>query len=291
MPGLLSGIGYGLANTPLAGGCPGMSEQNAAAAADPVDEIGDMIEPAQPERLRWMTGLLDAQPGERIVDLGCGAGSALAVIAEDLPVDLVGIDSSAAGLRLAANALHGTPGGLRLLVQADLSDPIPLTDASVNRAICHNLLEFLGDPDVFLEEVFRIVGPGGRLVLSHSDFDTLVFASEDLGFTRRLVHAYCDTQQGWMDSVDGTIGRRLVQIVRRSPLRVEDVQARVNLSLRFEPGELGYDFAHTLVRALRAADQAGPDELDGWLAGLRRLDEVDGFLFSINDYAVVCARP
>jgi ubiquinone/menaquinone biosynthesis C-methylase UbiE len=268
-----------------------MSELNEAPAADPVDEVEEMIEPAVPERLRWMAGLVDAHPGERIVDLGCGTGSALAMIAEHLPVDLVGIDSSAAGLRAAARALHGTPGGLPLLVQADLSDPIPLADASVDRAICHNVLEFLRDPDAFVGEVYRVVGPGGRFVLSHSDFDTLVFASEDLRLTRRLVHAYCDTQQGWMDSVDGTIGRRLVQIVKRSPLRVEDVQARVNLSLRFRPGELGYGYAHNLARALRAGGQADPAELDGWLAGLHRQDEVDGFLFSINDYAVVCARP
>jgi SAM-dependent methyltransferase len=271
-----------------------MSALNEALDAYPiadVDEIGEMIEPAQPERIRWMTGLLDARSGHRIVDLGCGAGATLSTIAEDLPVDLIGIDSSAAGLRMAARALHGTPGGLRLLVQANLSDPIPLADASVNRAICHNVLEFLRDPDAFVGEVYRVVGPGGRFVLSHSDFDTLVFASEDLRLTRRLVHSYCDLQQGWMDSVDGTIGRRLVQIVQRSPLRVEDVQARVNLSLKFRPGELGYDFALNVARALRTGGQADPDELDAWLAGLHRLDEVSGFLFSINDYAVVCARP
>ena len=250
-----------------------------------------MIEPPVPERLGWLAGLLDAHPGERIIDFGCGTGTALSTIAERLEVDLVGIDSSAAGVRAAARALGGMPGGLRLLVQADLSDPIPLADASVDRALCHNVLEFLPAPDAFVEEVYRVVGPGGRFVLSHSDFDTLVFASEDLQLTRRLIRAYCDTQQDWMDSIDGTIGRRLVQIVQRSRLHVEDVQARVNLSLRFQPGELGYGYAHNLTNALRASGQVDAVELDGWLAGLRRLDAADAFLFSINDYAVVCARP
>jgi SAM-dependent methyltransferase len=268
-----------------------MAELNGSPqAADPVDQVEEMIEPAVPERIRWMTGLLDAQPGERIIDLGCGTGTALATIAERLQVDLVGIDSSAAGLRSAARALHGMPGGLRLLVQADLSDPIPLAAASVDRALCHNVLEFLASAGAFVEEVHRVVRPGGRFVLSHSDFDTMVFASDDLQLTRRLVRAYCDTQQDWMDSVDGTIGRRLVQIVQCSRLQVEDVQARVNLSLRFQPGELGYGYAHNLTKAVRAGGQVDPAELDGWLAGLRRLDTDAGFLFSINDYAVVCVR-
>jgi SAM-dependent methyltransferase len=256
-----------------------------------VDQVEEMIEPAVPERLRWLTELLAARPGERIVDLGCGTGDALAMVAEHLEVDLVGVDASAAGLREAARTLNGLPGGARLLVQADLSTSIPLADASVDRALCHNVLEFLTVPDAFVEEVHRVVRPGGRFVLSHSDFDTLIFASEDLQLTRRLVRAYCDTQQDWMDSVDGTIGRRLAHIVQRSRLHVEDVQANVTLSLRFRPGELGYGYAHNLTHALRSEGQIDPAELDGWLAGLRRLDEEDGFLFSINDYAVVCARP
>jgi SAM-dependent methyltransferase len=264
-----------------------LDQPEAPRSADAVEE---MIEPAVPERLRWMTGLLDARPGETIVDLGCGTGNALSTLTERLDADVIGVDSSAAGLRAAAHVLHGIPGGMRLLVHADLSDPIPLADASVDRALCHNVLEFLAVPDVFVEDVHRVLRPGGRFVLSHSDFDTLVFNSEDVQLTRRLVRAYCDTQQGWMDSVDGTIGRRLVHIVQRSQLHVEEVQARVNLSLRFQPGELGYGYAHNLAHALRSSGQIDSAQLDSWLAGLRQLEEEDGFLFSINDYAVVCTR-
>jgi ubiquinone/menaquinone biosynthesis C-methylase UbiE len=262
-----------------------------APAVDTLDQVEEMIEPAVPERLRWMTGMLDPQPGERIVDLGCGSGDALAMIPGGLEGERIGIDSSIGALRAAARTLDAGPGGSRLLVQADLSAPVPLADASVDRVLCHNVLECLADPDAFVEEVRRVLKPGGRFVLSHSDFDTLVFASEDLQLTRRLVHAYCDTQQAWMDTADGTIARRLAHIVHRSRLRLEKLQARVNLSLRFQPGELGYGYAHNLADTLRAAARTDPAELDGWLAGLRRLDEEGGFLFSINDYAAVCTRP
>ena len=93
-----------------------------------------------------------------------------------------------------------------------------------------------------------------------------------------------------MDAVDGTIGRHLVEVAQRCGLVVEDVQATVVLSRRFVPGELGWGYAHNIVRALRNAGWSDPAALDSWLEGLRRLDERGAFLFSLNDYAVLCGR-
>ncbi|HZB60367.1 MAG TPA: methyltransferase domain-containing protein [Actinomycetota bacterium] len=156
--------------------------------------------------------------------------------------------------------------------------------------LCHNVLEVLPDPDALVAEAIRVLRPGGRLVLAHSDFDTLIFASEDLELTRRLVRDYCDTQQPWMDAVDGTIGRRLADIAGRAGLVVEDVQAAVVLGRRFLPGEIGWGYARNLADTLGGDGRADPAELDRWLAGLQRLDDRGAFLFSVNDYAVICGR-
>jgi hypothetical protein len=118
---------------------------------------------------------------------------------------------------------------------------------------------------LLVAEAARVLRPGGRLVLAHTDHDTLVFASDDLELTRRLVHAYCDTQQPWMDAVDGTIGRHLAEVAGRSGLVVEDVQATVVLSRRFVPGELGWGYAHNIVGALRApGGRSRPRWTAGW---------------------------
>jgi SAM-dependent methyltransferase len=106
--------------------------------------------------------------------------------------------------------------------------------------LCHNVLEGLPDPGALVAEAVRVLRPGGRLVLAHSDFDTLVFASEDLALTRRLVRDYRDTRQPWMDAVDGSIGRRLADIAGQAGLQVEDVQAAVVLGRRFVLGEIGW---------------------------------------------------
>jgi SAM-dependent methyltransferase len=251
------------------------------------DDVDAMVEPVVPARHRWLAGLLAARPGDRVVDLGCGTGSTLAQVDAGLAL---GLDVSRAALDRAAEALALAAGSPFLLVQADLKDPLPLADASADRVLCHDVLECLPDPDALVAEAARVLRPGGRLVLAHTDYDTLVFASDDLELTRRLVHAYCDTQQPWMDAVDGTIGRHLVEVARRCGLVVEDVQATVVLSRRYLPGELGWGYAHNIVRALRGAGWTDQAALDGWLDGLRARAERGAFLFSLNDYAVLCGR-
>jgi SAM-dependent methyltransferase len=222
-----------------------------------------------------------------VADLGCGTGSTLAQVDGGLAI---GIDVSSAALARAAEALGPVHGTSFLLVQADLKEPLPIATASADRVLCHDVLECLPDPDALVREAARILHPEGRLVLAHTDYDTLVFASDDLQLTRRLVHAYCDTQQPWMDAVDGTIGRHLVDVAGRCGLYVEDVQATVVLSRRFVPGELGWGYAQNIVGALGNAGWPDTAVLERWLDGLRRLDERGAFLFSLNDYAVLCGR-
>jgi len=230
-----------------------------------------------------------------VADLGCGDGVTLQVLLERPGAGLVvGVDAAEAALDEAARRLGGRgadwTGGRLALTAADLTAPLPLRDGSLDAALCHNVLESLPDPDAFLVEVHRVLRPGGSLVLSHPDYDTMVFTAPDLVLTRRLVHAYCDTQQDWMTAVDGTIGRWLHDIAARSPLEVELVTATTVLSRGFRAPMLGYMFSHHVAEVLRRTGAFPDGVLDGWLDSLAKVDERGAFLWSINDYAVRCRK-
>jgi SAM-dependent methyltransferase len=83
-------------------------------ADEPVD-VDTMVEPVVPGRHRWLAGLLDARPGDRVADLGCGTGSTLAQVAAGL---VVGVDVSSAVLARAAWALAPIHGTRSVLAQA-----------------------------------------------------------------------------------------------------------------------------------------------------------------------------
>jgi SAM-dependent methyltransferase len=255
--------------------------------AGPAPRITRMTDPALAGRYAWLAGLVAPAAGERVVDLGCGESPVLGLVQTQLDGGVaVGIDNSAEALRAARTSLSGRT----LLIQSDLADPLPLADASMDVVFSHDVLEQLPDPDALLRQVWRVLRPGGRLVLGHPDFDTAVLAGADVSLTRRLVHAYCDTQHPWMPRADGTIGRRLPEIVLRSPLTLDQVTARVLLTRSLEEGGFGRLAVDHLVQTLSEAGAASPTELADWRADLEAAAGHGAFLLSLNDYVVLASR-
>ncbi len=158
--------------------------------------------------------------------------------------------------------------------------------------VCHNTLEALVAADAFLAEVARVLAPGGHFLLSHTDFDTIVFNASDLELTRRLVHAYADTQEEWMDSADATIGRKLVAIARRSPFELLETLAWVEIDTEFAEGQAAATAVAGIAGAVRRdAHHELASRLEGWVEDQRVRAAHGEFLFSVNDYAVLLRRP
>jgi SAM-dependent methyltransferase len=131
--------------------------------------------PADPEPWEWerRRALLigEVRPGERVLDLGCGAGRFVAALRE-AGADPVGVELAEAALeRARVNA----PGADLRLVEADGS--LPLEHASVDLVWCSEVLEHVPDTAHLLLEVRRVLRPGGRLLVTvpdHGRFRTVL---------------------------------------------------------------------------------------------------------------------
>jgi len=101
--------------------------------------------------LEW----LEAQSGESILDLGCGDGQLTRRIAAS-GAQVTGVDASPT--MVAAASLRG--------IQADLAsaEALPYADRSFDAVFSNAALHWVRDQDAMMEQVHRVLKPGGRFV-------------------------------------------------------------------------------------------------------------------------------
>lgn len=101
---------------------------------------------------------LAAQPGERVLDLGCGPGDGAQRVAET-GAQAVGLDYSQ-GMLETARAVPGLAG----LARGD-AGRLPFRDGAFDRIICTNSFHHYPQHLAALKEMRRVLKPGGVLVL------------------------------------------------------------------------------------------------------------------------------
>ncbi|MEO1131114.1 MAG: class I SAM-dependent methyltransferase [Cyanobacteria bacterium J06639_1] len=97
-----------------------------------------------------------------ILDVGCGTGALLSRLAIAAPeTRVVGMDASADMLDVARSRLPN-----RVELREGWAEKIPFGDASFDTAISCNMFHYIRNPQIALDEIFRVLRPGGTLVLT-----------------------------------------------------------------------------------------------------------------------------
>ena len=118
-----------------------------------------------PDRAHRMAGMLtavlrDVPAPAVIVDVGCGDGAAAGLAAQRNPGQhMVGLDWSVSALTQARRL------GLTV-TRAGVDAGLPLASQTADVVIMSELIEHLVDTDSALDEAFRVLKPGGSLLLS-----------------------------------------------------------------------------------------------------------------------------
>jgi SAM-dependent methyltransferase len=225
-------------------------------------------------------------PALQVADLATGYGRTVrAMLAEAVgPLRIHAVDTASG---LDDDVLNDER--VRSVI-ADLDEPLPFQDGTLDRVVSVNVAEHLADPQAHLADCYRVVRPGGLLVLSHSDWDTTMFASEDDALTRRLVDRFVSAVPQWAERADGFMGRKLLGLTRTTPFEVESVETWADTHRRFDEDSVGWKVARGVLAAT-ADDAQLAAQAAAWVASLRRMADDGRFLFTVTDVTLVLRRP
>jgi arsenite methyltransferase len=106
----------------------------------------------------------ELRPGERVVDVGCGAGIDSLIAAKQVGPDgrVIGVDMTPYMLEKGRRAAVET-GLENVEFQEGYAEALPVEDGWADVVISNGVLNLMPDKSAALEEMSRVLKPGGRL--------------------------------------------------------------------------------------------------------------------------------
>lgn len=191
---------------------------------------------AAKRRVMVVLEYLDTQPGDLVLDCGCGLGWFLKVIGELTDCRLVGLDIDQARLKRARREV-----GDRAALVLGTAAALPFPTATFDKVVLSEVLEHLADDLGALQEVWRVLRPGGRVAITVPNHD-YPFLWDPVNWVRERL-GLPPIRRGlfgglWTDHLRLYYRTELIDLVNQAGFLLEDVRQLVHYC---------FPFAHNLV--------------------------------------------
>jgi ubiquinone/menaquinone biosynthesis C-methylase UbiE len=197
---------------------------NAASFISYLDQATDQFRAVK----TFTHALLGLRSNEKALDVGCGTGDDVRELAAMVAPHgvVVGVDKS----KSMIVEVRRRAKGCGLPVQFEVSEAEQLPWQSHHFDACHadRLLQHLPDPNRALNEMLRVLKPGGRLLVVDRDWGMVALDSSDSMTTQAVLDRACaGIRNGWM-------GRRLHGLFRSAGITEIQVQTQILTITSFE---------------------------------------------------------
>ncbi len=234
---------------------------------------------------RQILTFLDPRPGASILDIGCGVGDDVRMLAELVGSTgrVVGVDYSRVMVEAAQNRSRDS----KLPVEFGVgnAEQLDFPDDSFDGCRTERTLMHVADPLQAIREMVRVAKPGAPIVALEPDWDTMIVTAEDRRITRLITQVKTDSaiRHGW-------IGRQLPGLFHAAGL-VDVIIDTVSFTTT--------DFSHARKvldwdEPARLAQEQGllrADEVAAWFAELQSADDDHRFLAGVFAFVVCGYKP
>jgi ubiquinone/menaquinone biosynthesis C-methylase UbiE len=217
------------------------------------------------------------KPGERVLDVGAGPGFLAAAMAEAVGAagSVCGVDVSAPLLEIARSQM--SDGRQLEFRQADALN-LPYPHETFDAVVSTQVLEYIPDVDAALAESYRVLRAGGRVALMDTDWDSIVWHSDDRERMTRVLAAW--EEHAAHPFLPRTLTRRLAQ----AGFEVSAPQIIPLLNPEFDAHTYSNRLIDLIVPFVVEHGAVTQDEADAWARDLRDGGERGQYFFSLNRY-------
>ena len=227
---------------------------------------------------------LDVEPGDCILEVGCGAGNDSLTLAQMVgPTGrVVGIDAGEDMISEAKKRAENSNLPVEFFVQDACSLDFP--DNTFDGCRADQVFQHVGDPRKGVSEVIRVARPGARIVICDPDWETLAIDSANREVTRKIVNYRADIfRSGW-------IGRQLAGLFKSLGLADVFVSADVFVITDFSLANKLWRLRDTAGQASKAGAISEQDASD-WISQLEEADRNGLFFGCVTGVAAVGKKP
>jgi arsenite methyltransferase len=235
-------------------------------------------------RRRHVREALAAQPGERILDVGCGPGFYARELLDEIGPSgsIVAVDASPDMLALARQRCEGFA---NVTFREGNAAALPVGDADFDAALCVQVMEYVPDPHGALREMHRALRPGGRVVVWDVDWGTAWWHSEDPDRMRRVLQAWDE------HLVHPSLPRRLGAHLRRAGFVDVAVAGHSFATVSYDNESFAAAMIGMVADFVPGRNGVTGDEAQAWKAEQRDLAERGEFFFEATQFCFTAAKP
>jgi ubiquinone/menaquinone biosynthesis C-methylase UbiE len=234
-------------------------------------------------RRELVRAALRAQAGDRVLDVGCGPGFYVTELLEVVGRDglIAGVDGSADMLAVAAKRAEGHDNVE--FHEADATS-LPVPDASFDRAMAVQVLEYVRDVSAALAELRRALRPGGRLLVWDVDWATVSWQMSDGKRMQRVLAAW--DKHLTHPALPGTLAPQL----RDAGFEHIEMDAHPFATTQLVPDAYGGSLVPLLEQYVVEQGGMSQTEAKAWADEQRALGEREEFFFTVTQFCFTASR-
>ncbi len=235
-------------------------------------------------RRRASFDTLQPKSGEIVLDIGCGNGLLTLELARAVGQSgqVIGVDPSEDMRKPAVDRCRDFEW---VKIMDGTANALPLESEAVDKAVSVQVFEYIDDIAGAASEAFRVLKPGGRLVVGDIHFDSLVWFSDQPDRMARMVEAWDN------HLAERCIPAILPHILKSAGFIVEGIQPVTVCDNELKPDGIANLMIHVMEPYAVNNDLVPSEEANAWVNEQFSLAKEGRFFFSITHFVVSGRKP